>query len=911
MTLTAGSRLGFYDITAKLGEGGMGEVYRATDTKLERQVAIKVLPAAFTEDPERLARFEREAKLLAQLHHPNIASIFGLEESDGVRALIMELVEGPTLAERLEAGPLALAESLAIARQIAEALEEAHDKGIIHRDLKPQNVKASPDGKVKVLDFGLAKAMDPTGAISGPGSTSALAKSPTLTMGATAQGMILGTAAYMAPEQAKGLAVDKRADIWAFGVLLYEMLCGGSLFTGDTVGDTLAAVIRAEIDLAKLPVDTPPAIRGLLRRCLERSPKNRLHDIADARIVIDEVLAGRDDRPAASSAPQVPTPGSSRRSWMVASVSLLAGLLIGTLLVGAWARRSSGDLQDAPLTQFSIQSPEGTGFVRGLALSPDGRRIAFAARSTNGHVSLFVRSLDSLEARELPETGGARYPFWAPDSRRIGFFSERSLKWIDSEGGTPLVVAPTSSVQDVRGGAWGADDTILYTPTFTGPILSVRASGGASAPATRLPATNEIGTTRFPSFLPDGRRFLFYASAGTGTEPGNLYLGRLGSLDAKLLGPAHSTATYAAPGYLVYARGETLVAQRFDDGGEKLVGDPLPLGVPMGGSLSVSGLRSIAIAATGTFIYRSDKRNASQLAWVDRTGRELDALTDSVSTWHYAPRLSPDGRSLLVGQYQGQGSLGEIWLYDVARKLATRLTFDGGDDYLPAWVRPGSREFVYNSPRPTSTGAIYRAAIDRPSESRLWLAGELTQMPDSVTPDGKRVVFERTDELGRISLWIRDLEGESEATRLTPANEMEISADISPDGRWMVYASDATRSWEVYVRRLDGSGGVVRISNDGGFQPSWRRDGRELFYVDANGRLVAVPIALPVASADEPVQPGIPQILFDARLEESTDRQYDATADGQRFVVNRSVANDKVPIVVVLDWQALLKKKAS
>jgi Tol biopolymer transport system component len=332
----------------------------------------------------------------------------------------------------------------------------------------------------------------------------------------------------------------------------------------------------------------------------------------------------------------------------------------------------------------------------------------------------------------------------------------------------------------------------------------------------------------------------------------------------------------------------------------------------MGGSLSVSGLRSIAIAASGTFIYRSDKRNASQLAWVDRSGRELDSLSDATSTWHYAPRLSPDGRQLLVGHYEGQGNLGEIWVHDVTRKLATRLTFDGGDDYLPVWVRPGNREFVYNSPRPSSTGAIYRAAIDRPNEDRLWLPGERNQIPDSITPDGKRVVFERTDELGKISLWIRDLEGDGQATRLTPPNEMEISADVSSDGGWLAYASDATRSWEVYVRRLDGSGGVVRISNDGGFQPSWRRDGRELFYVDGNGRLVTVPIELPAATAGaaEPARPGRPEILFDARLEESTDRQYDAAADGQRFVVNRSVANDKVPIVVVLDWHALLKKPA-
>ena len=902
-----GTNLAHYRITSALGAGGMGEVWRAEDTRLGREVALKLLPADFAADPERLARFEREAKLLASLNHPNVATLHALEHLEGRHVLVMELVEGEGLDERIARGPIAIDEAITIALQIAEGLEAAHEKGIVHRDLKPANVRIRPDGTVKVLDFGLAKAWESEG-ISGSASLS-----PTITQHHTKAGVLLGTAAYMAPEQARGKAVDKRADVWAFGVVVFEMLTGRPLFEGETISDVLAAVLTRQFDHGALPEATPPSIRALLRRCLERNPKNRLHDIADARIVIDEVLAGRGDEVVAKQEAVAATPVVVRKPWLLAACALATGVLIGGLLVEAWVRRATAEHPARQLTQFTIQSPEGTGFVRGLAISPDGRKIAFVARAANGHVSLYVRSMDDLEARELPQTEGARYPFWAPDSRRIGFFAGRSLEWIDTESGAPLVVAPTSSVQDVRGGAWGADDTILYAPTFTGPIYSVRASGGPATPATRLPDNREIGTTRFPTFLPDGRRFIYYASAGTGTEPGELYLGRLGSLDAKLLGPAHSTATYAEPGYLLYARGETLVAHRFDDVGEELIGDPISLGIAMGGSLSVSGLRSISMAATGTFVYRSDKRNDSQLVWIDRSGRELDTLTDATSAWHYAPRLSPDGRSLLVGVYQGQGNLGQVWLYDLARKLATPVTFDAGDDYLPVWVRPGSREFVYNSPRPDSPGAIYRAVIDRPNEARAWLPWGKAQVPDAVTPDGKRVLFERTDELGKTSLWIRDLDGEAEATRLTAPSEMELSGDISPDGRWLAYASDATRSWEIYVRRLDSSGGLVRISNEGGFQPLWRRDGRELFYVDANGHFVAVPIELPAASADaanQTVRPGMPHILFDARLEESTDRQYDATADGQRFILNRSVVNDKIPIVVVLDWRALLKRSA-
>jgi Tol biopolymer transport system component len=902
-----GERLGSYEVTAKLGEGGMGEVYRATDTRLKRDVAIKVLPPAFTQDPERLARFEREAQLLAQLHHPNIASIFGLEESQGVRALVMELVGGPTLAERLERGPLPLEESLSLARQIAEALEAAHEKGIVHRDLKPQNVKLTPEGKVKVLDFGLAKAMDPLAA--GSGAPTAAAASPTLTLGATVQGLILGTAAYMAPEQAKGLPVDKRADVWAFGVVLYEMLAGARLFAGDSVPDTLAGVLKNEIDFAALPREVPPAIRRLLRRCLERNPKNRLHDVADARIVLDEVATGRSDETSAVAAPAGRDSGRTR--WPLAAGGLVAGALLGALAVGLL--RGGAPAGVGPeLSQLSILAPEGTSIQRGLAISPDGGRIAFTARDAEGLDSLWVRELGSLEARELAGTAGARLPFWAPDGRRIGFFSDRSVKWTDSAGGSPNVLAQTATVADVRGGAWGADDTILYAPTFTGPLFAVSAQGGPSAPATRLPEGGAIGTTRFPCFLPDGRRFVYYASAGTGTEPGELWLGRLGSLEAKRLASASSMAIYAEPGYLLFARGESLVAQRFDAAAEQLVGAPEILGLPMGGSLAVSGLRSIA-AGAGTMVYRNDKRNASQLVWVDRAGRELESLSDRESAWNYLPQLSPDGRYLLTARYElASVGLGQIWVHDLTRKLTTRVTFDEGDDFIHTWLPTGRGEFLYSSLRPGARGNIYRATIDRPGEERLWLAGDVSQYPLAVTPDGRRVVFVSDEVFGLPQLWIRDLEGERAPIRLSGENAAENAADISPDGRWLAYASNATRGWEVYARPLDGAGAVVRISIEGGNHPRWRRDGRELFYVDAGGRLIAVPMTVsgPAPGApDGRLEPGAPQVLFQARLEEASDRQFDVVADGQRFVLNRSVANEGVPIVVAQGWTALLERR--
>ena len=897
-----GARLGPYEITAKLGEGGMGEVYRATDTRLKRDVAIKVLPAAFTADPERLARFEREAQLLAQLHHPHIASIFGLEESDGVRALVMELVEGPTLADRLEQGRLPVDESLSIARQIAEALEDAHERGIVHRDLKPQNIKAAAEGTVKVLDFGLAKAMDPASSGSGPALSPAA--SPTFTQGATMQGVILGTAAYMAPEQAKGFPVDKRADIWAFGVVLYEMLTGQRMFRGDSVPDTLAGVLKNEVDLSALPPETPAAVRRLLRRCLERAPKNRLRDIGDARLVLDEVLAEEPHEPARSSIAAAPAAGGPRRRWRLLAAGLAIGILLGAAGAALWVARPAGAPAAPTLTQFEIRAPEKTGFVSGLAISPDGRKIAFVARGEDGRTALWVRTLDALEARKLPDTEDARYPFWAPDSRRIAFFSLRSLRWIDSLGGSPLDIAPASSAQDVRGGAWGAADVVIYAPTFTGPLLAVSARGGASQPATRLLDDGSMGTTRFPSFLPDGRRFLFYSSPGAGTEPGSIHLGRVGTLDAKRLGPATSTAVWAPPGYLLYARGDELVAHRFDEEREELVGDPTPLGVPMGGSISVAGQRSLGVAAAGTLAYRTDKRSTTQILWVDRDGKPIEPVTDAESTWHYAPRLSPDGRSMLVAQYQARGKLGEIWVRDLARRVSNRVTFQEGDTYLAMWIRPDGREILFGSARAGNSGGIFRLALDRPGEERPWLAGTTYQVPLSSTPDGRRVVIERTDSSRGVGLWMRNIDGDGEEIRLSQASAAEFSGEVSPDGARLAYVSDITRTAEIYIRRLDGSGAAIRISTGGGLQPLWRRDGRELYYVDLLGNLVAVPIG-----AGEPLRPGAPETLFAAKLEEATDRQYDVSPDGQRFLLNRSLTTDSAPLVVVLDWTALLGRQ--
>ena len=877
----------------------MGEVHRATDTKLGRDVAIKVLPAEVAQDADRMARFEREAKLLASLNHSNIAHVYGFESAtldDGSSAhfLAMELVPGEDLAERLKQGAVPLDEAIAIAKQVAEALEEAHEHGIVHRDLKPANVKLTPDGRVKVLDFGLAKAWQ------GPGTASSdLSQSPTLAHTGTAAGLILGTAAYMSPEQARGRPVDKRADIWAFGALLYEMLSGRPLFAGDTVSDVLASVLRQEIDWKALPPSVSAELRRLLARCLERNPKNRLHDIGDARIAIDEVVAGKD-----TSADAIAVPARGGRSvWLLGAGALGAGLLLGLLLTHGVASRS-GARNDPPFhAEFQIGAPDHTSLVSGMALSPDGEKLAFAARGEDGRTALWIRALAAREAKMLPGTTDARHPFWSPDGRKIGFFAQNRLKVTELFGGQPQVVAETSSTLDTRGGAWGAGDVILFAPSFVGPLLSVPARGGKVEAATRIAEGSGIGTQRFPSFLPDGKRFLFYASTGTGIEPGTLWLGQLGSLDSKRLAPVTSMGIWAAPGYVIYVTGDSLVAHRFDDRRNELVGDPAPLGITLAGTVAVSGLRSLTAASNGLLAYRDDKRGATRLAVTDRSGIERQALAGESDTFHYAPRLSPDGRRLVHCRYEPGSTSGGLWLHDIERQVETQLTFDEGDDTLSAWS-PDGREIAYSSigSKPGTSG-IFRIATDRPGQGRLLLQADTFASPEAWTPDGRRLVYSVTSRQGGGSLWIRSLDGDPSPRRLGQEHASEWGASLSPDGSWIAYTSDAARRWDVYVRALDGSSEELRVSAEGGFAPCWRRDGRELFYVDANGRLMAVP----VLSLDPP-RFGPPAALFAARIEEASDRQYDVFPDGQRFILNRSLVEEHEPIAVVLGWTARLEK---
>jgi len=665
VSLTPGSRIGPYEIGAQIGVGGMGEVYRATDTNLSRHVAIKVLPASMATDADRLARFDREAKTLAALNHPNIAAVYGLERSDRLTALVMELVEGPTLAERIAEGPIPLDEALAIAKQVAEALEAAHEQGIIHRDLKPANVKLRSDGRVKVLDFGLAKVLEPSRA-SSPGAS----MSPTITTPAmTEAGMILGTAAYMSPEQARGKVVDARADVWAFGCVLYEMLTGQRAFVGEDVNDMLAAVLRSEPDWELLPPSVPLRIKDLLRCCLEKDVKNRRRDVRDLRIEIEQVLKGTQERP---PVPADQPPRIGRLAWIVLAVALAAAA--GTLAL-AWAFRPTSE---APEMRVQINTP-GTALPMHFALSPNGRYLVFVAGEDRPE-RLWLRPLDVVEAQPMPQTEGAQFPFWSADSRSIGFFASGKLYRIDIKGGPPQALA---DAPNPRGGTWNADGVIVFAPLPGGPLMRTAASGADPEAVTML-VPGQVGH-RFPQFLPDGRRFLFNALGDAERE--GIYLGALDGGDPKRLTTSDTVGRYLEPSRMAYERAGTLVARRLDLDREALTGDPETLATPIG--VDPSSTPGFSVSSQGHVAYRASAADRRQLAWYDRSGKVLAMISEPDANDLRDPELAPEGRRVAVDRTV-QGNR-DIWLMNLERSGRISFTFDGAVDAGPVWSPDGTK----------------------------------------------------------------------------------------------------------------------------------------------------------------------------------------------------------------------------
>ena len=862
----------------------MGEVYRARDGRLDRDVALKILPEVFANDAERLARFEREAKTLAALNHPHIAHIHGIEETGTTRALVMEFVSGEDLAERLTHGAVPLEEALPIARQVADALSAAHEQGIIHRDLKPANIKVRADGTVKVLDFGLAKALDgSSGAAAGSGT---LANSPTITSPAMTQmGVILGTASYMSPEQARGKAIDKRTDIWAFGCVLFEMLTGRRAFEGDEVADVLAAILNKSPDWSKLPPSTPLPIERLLHRCLQKDRKLRLADVADARFELEDAM-----RPEIAAA----AVHRSRRAprWLLGGsvvlfVALAAVFAAGSLDLLTW--RST--LPETYVELSTAPTFEPTSF----ALSPDGRRVAYAGMS-GSREQLWVRSLDQPSARPIDGTDGAVFPFWSPDGLSLGFFADNRLKILELQDGTIRILA---TVITPAGGTWNADGTILFTPNNAGAIHRVSAAGGAAQP---LMKDSFPIAQRFPQFLPDGRHFLYYVPTvtdGAAVEAAGVFVDHLDRPGPRRLTSADAAATYVA-GNLLVVRQNTLFAQAFDLRSMSLTGEPRTVvdDVPVPGATKAP----FHGAENGTLLFRRGVVQAERyLGWFDRDGREGErAVEDLGGVTNLSISHAGDA---VAFQKQTQGNT-DIWITDLVRKVSRRFTFDPAIDGLPIWS-PDDRRVAFNSAR-RSANALWIQSLDGDAAEPVLARqpGEISSAADW-SPDGRWLLYRRLEQAsGTFDIYALDLLTKSAPTPIAASPYDERDPQFSPDGRWIAFQSDEARSPEIYVQPFP-SGVKTRVSQNGGTQVRWNPRGRELFYLDNQNRLIAVqynitPAGTFVVGASTP--------LFTTRLQQALTgvarHRYDVAADGRRFLMLVSPQSaTSAPLHLLLNWR--------
>jgi serine/threonine protein kinase len=897
VTVIAGTRLGVYEITAAIGSGGMGQVYRATDTRLKRHVAIKILPPGLAADHDRLSRFQREAEVLASLNHPQIAAIYGVEESAGVTALVMELVEGDDLSQRIARGAIPLDEALAIARQIADALEAAHEQGIIHRDLKPANIKVRPDGTVKVLDFGLAKAPGAAGGPGGAGSAGGLEDSPTITTPAMTQaGMILGTAAYMSPEQARGKAVDKRADIWAFGVVLLEMLTGVRVFKGDDVSETLAAILKDRPALDALPANTPPRVRRLIERCLERDVKQRLRDIGEARVEIAKIESGAPDFVGASAVPR-----QSRGelvAWSVAVVSVATAIGFGLMRPASTAMDVARVVR-LPFVPSGAVTSADVGYT---VVSPDGQKLVFSGRSSaDGRRMLWVRPLDSLDATPLPDTQDGIEPFWSPDSRSVAFGAQGKLKRVDLSGGGAQTLTDAGRL---NGGAWSPSGVIVFSPDFNLPLHRVAATGGE-----RVPVTPPNSNARYPSFLPDGRRFLYYSSGGGTGGAVATFIGSTDSMEVRRLLP-DAPAVYARPDRLLYNRNGMLVAQVFDAERVELRGAPQPVAAGPAAANAALGGR-FSVSDNGTLVVQDPPMFDYQLTWFDRAGKKLGTLGSVFrGAAPQLPRLSPDGRRVVVQRFDRRQ---ELWIGDVGRSTFDRLTTVFAQ--LAFWS-PDGRSVICNLTRDGVQG-IYQLSPGGGDE-QLLLQG--TVFPSSATADGKWLFYAQSGERTRMDLWAVPLSGVApQGGRPNPHPVVNSEFDeqqpqVSPDGRWLAYMSDVTGRFEIYVRPLTAdarAGEATRVSTSGGIQPGWGRNGRELFYVNVSrGTSAAEMMTVPVQGDGKTFESGVAVSLFEVPMAPTQliSRDYDVSPDGQRFVVGTVVGAPATPVTIVLNWPAVLKK---
>ncbi len=890
MTIAAGTRLGSYEVLAQIGAGGMGEVYRAHDTKLGRDVAIKVLPANFVNDPERLSRFQREARMLAALNHANIATIYGLEQSGGVTCLVMELVPGETLAERIKRdGAVPVEEALAIAKQIAEALEAAHEKGIIHRDLKPANVKVTPEGKVKVLDFGLAKAF------AGDAANEDISNSPTLSMAATMQGVILGTAAYMSPEQARGKAVDKRTDIWAFGCVLYELLTGKQTFHGEDVTDILAAVVRAEPDWQALPAATPMKVRDLLRHCLQKDKRLRLRDAGDAQIEIQEALAAPAIMAALTTAP-------ARRGWRERAAWAAALVFIVTTIAFAigFVLRAPKPPQPMRLSaEIGVDASLYIEFGASTILSPDGTRLALVATGSDQKQRIYIRSLDQLQAAVLSGTENARDPFFSPDGQWIGFFADSKLKKISVQGGA---AATLCDVTNDRGGSWGDDGSIVFTPDNRGTLFKVSPAGGTPQPLATLDKQTSENTQRWPQVLPGSKTVLFTSSDTGGTvgafDDADIVSYSTASGQRKKLLHGGFYARYLPSGQVVYMHEGTLFAVPFDLKRLEVTGQPAPI---LEGVLTVplyAGAQ-FSFSETGSLAYvpgRSGGVNVS-IYWMDREGK-FTPLRETPGDYRN-PALSPDGKRLALDI--GDAKRRDIWVYEWERDALTRMTFAGEANAYPVWTPDGKR-IVYSSREKSGAYNLWWIRADGAGAAQRLTESKNPQYALSWRPDGKFLAFHEINPSTGVDVMTMPIEGDEksgwkpgEPKPFVNSVFTEAEPAFSPDGRWIAYVSNESGSYEVYVRPFPGPGGKWQVSTGAGTYPKWSRNGKELFYRTVDSKIMVVTYT----ASDDSFHADKPQLWSPGQFTERGIGTYnfDLHPDGKRFAVLKAPGTEQTTAV--------------
>jgi serine/threonine protein kinase len=881
VTLSPGTRLGPYEIVAPLGAGGMGEVYRAKDSRLGREVAVKVLPASFSNDPDRLRRFEQEARAAGILNHPNITAVHDIGTVDGAPYVVTELLEGETLRSRLAGGPLTPRRAIEFAIQIAHGLAAAHEKGIVHRDLKPENLFVTKDGRVKILDFGLAKLTQPEKA--GPQTSL-----PTETAG-TEPGVVMGTLGYMSPEQVRGRPADARSDIFSFGAILYEMLSGKRAFHGDSAADTMSAILREDPpDLSSTNRLIAPALDRIVRHCLEKNPEARFHSAHDLAFDLD-ALSGSQvaDTQAAVSPPRRPKITNALVAVAVIGLLLVVALAV---LAGLRSRREPA----AHAMRFAIPIPPGTAYSRSplsraVSISPDGTRLAIEAIS-KGRSRLYLRPLDSDEAVELEGSLDATFPFWSPDSRFIAFFAEGKLKKIPATGGHPeeLCEAPFAIV-----GTWNREGTILFSRLAPPGIYRVSDNGGKAIRVTSPDPSQLEVNLLWPHFLPDGRRFLYVVNPPQTTQDRELRLSSLDSKESRTVARLDSRAEYVSPGYLIFAREGALYAQPFDERNAQLHGEPHLLADDVHYHIGPSSA-AFSVSQAGVLVYET-ATPPSRLVWLDREGREIGQLGQP--SVMQGLRISPEGGRVAVDIADRRTGTSDIWLFEVSRGVSTRLHFDPVDEILPVWSPDGSK-LIYRSDRQGAPD-IYEMAIGVPGSEKPLLREPGRQQAEDVSRDGRFLVYHEM-QTTVWAIWLLPLQGDRKPLPWLRTRFNLASPRFSPDGRWIAYESDESGVPEIYMALTEGGGEKRRISPAGGRRPRWRRDGKELYYIAPGGLLMALPVTL-----GPPLEVGVPVSLLRGEPE---IENYDVAPDGTRFLV--STPAEKVresPIRVIVNWTAALK----